>query len=109
MMRYPPPAYALQCWFTEGKIRIAVPPSQPGGKGHCIDVECDADGVKTLMFLLKQRVTVKDARIGSPGVPTQEMLNALNTQIKLTTVVPKNGPRALEKKTGALSLEDLGL
>jgi hypothetical protein len=114
-MRYPPPSYALQCWYADGRIRVAIPASRPDGQGHVVELDADPDGVKTLLFLLKQRVAVNGSRLGEPGVPTQAMLNALATSIKITTVVktthkvePQKGKKPRPAKQH-LTLEDLEL
>jgi hypothetical protein len=106
-MHYPPPSSACQVWYNGNEFVVAIPPRPGCDKGHCVRFDADLDGFRLLMFMLKERHRDPDARLGSPAVPIQSMIDALRSTTK--EPIKAKGPRTAQLREPALSLEDLGL
>lgn len=69
-----PTSQSLTIWLAGDTIFAAVPPAPGHDRGHTIHVSADEFGLKNLLYVLRQRAMAREEKIGSPGAPTQYVL-----------------------------------
>lgn len=84
-----PTSQSLTIWLAGDTIFAAVPPAPGHDRGHTIHVSADEFGLKNLLYVLRQRAMAREEKIGSPGAPTQYVLEQWAKPLQAQGKAPK--------------------